>query len=118
MKVIRAKSAGFCRGVERAVRLARELAAGGAATVYTDGPLIHNRQLMSALEAEGIREWTNEKKRRPAGGNKKPVVLIRAHGITPRRREHLKSQSAEWRDATCPDVGRTAGTIKLYARKG
>ena len=49
MKVIRAKSAGFCWGVERAVQVAREEAQGGQRTVFTDGPLIHNRQMMNAL---------------------------------------------------------------------
>ena len=56
MKVIRAKSAGFCWGVERAIQVAREEAKGGERTVYTDGPLIHNRQMMEALGQEDIRE--------------------------------------------------------------
>ena len=36
MKVIRAKSAGFCWGVERAIQVAREQADGGKRTVYTE----------------------------------------------------------------------------------
>ena len=56
MKVIRAKSAGFCWGVERAIQVAREESEGGSRTVYTDGPLIHNRQMMDALSQDDIRE--------------------------------------------------------------
>ena len=56
MKVIRAKSAGFCWGVERAIDIAREYAQKGRHPVYTDGPLIHNRQMMEVLTGEGIRE--------------------------------------------------------------
>ena len=56
MKVIRAKSAGFCWGVERAIQVAREEAQGGRRTVYTDGPLIHNSQMMEELGKEDIRE--------------------------------------------------------------
>ena len=56
MKVIRAKSAGFCWGVERAIQIAREEAQGGKRRVYTDGPLIHNRQMMNALSKEDVRE--------------------------------------------------------------
>ena len=48
MKVIRAKSAGFCWGVERAIQVARDQARGGERRVYTDGPLIHNKQMMEA----------------------------------------------------------------------
>ena len=56
MKVIRAKSAGFCWGVERAIQVAREEAQGGKRKVYTDGPLIHNRQMMELLGQEDINE--------------------------------------------------------------
>ena len=56
MKVIRAKSAGFCWGVERAIQIAREEAQGGARRVYTDGPLIHNKQMMDTLSQEDVRE--------------------------------------------------------------
>ena len=56
MKVIRAKSAGFCWGVERAIQVAREEAQGGERRVYTDGPLIHNKQMMDALSQEDVRE--------------------------------------------------------------
>ena len=56
MKVIRAKSAGFCWGVERAIQVAREESEGGRRRVYTDGPLIHNRQMMDALGKDDIQE--------------------------------------------------------------
>ncbi|MEY3000582.1 MAG: hypothetical protein RL648_796, partial [Verrucomicrobiota bacterium] len=56
MKVIRAKSAGFCWGVERAIDIARDFANKGRHPVYTDGPLIHNSQMMEKLEHQGIRE--------------------------------------------------------------
>ena len=56
MKVIRAKSAGFCWGVERAIQIAREEAQGGKRRVYTDGPLIHNKQMMDALGKEDVQE--------------------------------------------------------------
>ena len=56
MKVIRAKSAGFCWGVERAIQVAREESRRGERTVYTDGPLIHNRQMMDALAKDDIQE--------------------------------------------------------------
>ena len=56
MKVIRAKSAGFCFGVERAIDIATTCTEGGKCRVYTDGPLIHNRQMMEKLTASGILE--------------------------------------------------------------
>ena len=38
------------------LKVAREESDGGARTVYTDGPLIHNRQMMDALGKDDIQE--------------------------------------------------------------
>jgi 4-hydroxy-3-methylbut-2-enyl diphosphate reductase len=122
MKVIRAKSAGFCWGVERAIDTARQHAANGHRVVYTDGPLIHNSQMMQKLSEEGIREvgdYESAAKLELNGENdKNAVIVVRAHGISPERRAYLKSLGLEFRDGTCPDVGIIAGKIKLFTRKG
>ena len=95
MKVIRAKSAGFCWGVERAIKIARRLAAEGHKPVLTDGPLIHNKQMTDLLEAEGIREageiinGADKNILKKHHGN--PAIVVRAHGIAPERRKFLKS---------------------------
>ena len=53
MEIIRAKTAGFCFGVDRAVRMTEQLAREGR-RVATLGPLIHNPQCVAALEAQGV----------------------------------------------------------------
>jgi len=122
MKVIRAKSAGFCWGVERAIDIAREFAVKSHRQVYTDGPLIHNRQMMEKLLADGINEvgdyqsqsdiaLADEKKQNA-------VMVVRAHGISPERRGYLKNLGMDFKDATCPDVGIIAGKIRIHAKKG
>ena len=124
MKVLRAQSAGFCWGVERAIDIARDLAAegGGQRTVYTDGPLIHNRQMMERMEAEGVREVGDYQSQSAidvgASTQEDSVVVVRAHGISPERRQYLKGIGLPFHDATCPDVGIIAGKIKNHARKG
>ena len=122
MKVIRAKSAGFCWGVERAVQVAREEAEGGKRRVYTDGPLIHNKQMMAALSSEDIREvgdyQSKSKLNLAETSEKESVVVVRAHGISPQRRDYLKGLGLPFRDGTCPDVGIIAGKVKLHAEKG
>ena len=122
MKVIRAKSAGFCWGVERAIDIAREYAQKGRHPVYTDGPLIHNRQMMEVLTGEGIREVGDYRSEAKLEVSKSTdagaVMVVRAHGISPERREYLKSLGMEFRDATCPDVGIIAGKVRMHARKG
>ena len=122
MKVIRAKSAGFCWGVERAIQVAREEAQGGRRTVYTDGPLIHNSQMMGELGKEDIREvgdyQSSTELDLPKEEAKESVVVVRAHGISPQRRKYLKDLGLPFRDGTCPDVGIIAGKIKSHAERG
>jgi len=120
--VIRAKSAGFCWGVERAIDIARDFANKGRRPVYTDGPLIHNSQMMDRLQDEGIREVGDYQSSSQltidaeAAGN--AVLVVRAHGISPERRKYLKSLGIDFKDATCPDVGIVAGKIRMHAKKG
>ena len=122
MKVIRAKSAGFCWGVERAIQVAREESQGGSRTVYTDGPLIHNRQMMDALSKDDIQEVGDYQSKKKIELNdestKESVVVVRAHGISPKRRDYLKNLGLPFRDGTCPDVGIIAGKVKSHAEKG
>ena len=120
MKVIRAQSAGFCWGVERAIDIAREYALKGRHPVYTDGPLIHNRQMMEVLTKEGIREVGDYSSQAELNVKKEDqsVMVVRAHGISPERRKYLKNLGMEFRDATCPDVGIIAGKVRMYAKKG
>jgi 4-hydroxy-3-methylbut-2-enyl diphosphate reductase len=123
MKVLRAKSAGFCWGVERAIDITRDYARQGRRPVYTDGPLIHNRQMMEKLSQEGIREVGDYQSRAdiavaPAAPGENPVMVVRAHGISPDRRTYLKNLGMDFKDATCPDVGIIAGKIRLHAKKG
>lgn len=122
MKVIRAKSAGFCWGVERAIKIAESYAEKNKGKVLTDGPLIHNSQMMERLEGSGVQEvgdYTSDKELHLSDAEKSnSVLVVRAHGISPERRKYLKNLGLEFRDATCPDVGVIAGRIKAGARKG
>ncbi|MGF1448061.1 MAG: 4-hydroxy-3-methylbut-2-enyl diphosphate reductase [Opitutales bacterium] len=122
MKILRAKSAGFCWGVERAIEIAREYAEAGKRPVYTDGPLIHNRLMMERLRGEGINEVGDYQSKTsldlPEESEDEAVMVVRAHGVSPERRKYLKDLNMSFKDATCPDVGIIAGKIKLHARKG
>ncbi len=111
MKTILAKSAGFCWGVKRAVEKAHELSQQHS-SVYTDGPLIHNEQMISQLNSENITA-TNK----PTSIKDSPL-LIRAHGIPPKRRSMLNNLSINITDATCPDVAKIQGLIRKHVKQG
>ncbi|MEM8550577.1 MAG: 4-hydroxy-3-methylbut-2-enyl diphosphate reductase [Verrucomicrobiota bacterium] len=122
MEVLRAHSAGFCWGVERAINVAAKFAEEGKHPVYTDGPLIHNKQMMEKLEAVGIQEVGDYQSKTEVEVSEHDrehgVLVVRAHGISPERRAYLKNLGMNFKDATCPDVGIIAGKIKMHARKG
>ena len=75
MQVIVAKSAGFCYGVERAVRLAEETAASNGSCKLL-GSIIHNKGVVEDLRRKGAEEVNSLDEIK--SGEK---VLIRAHGV-------------------------------------
>ena len=98
MRVILAKTAGFCFGVDRAVNMAYELANSGARAA-TLGQLIHNSLVTDDLAAKGVRIISS-----PAEAQQGETVIIRAHGVAAEVYEELKGTGAEICDATCPFV--------------
>ena len=99
MRVILAKTAGFCYGVERAVSLAHETAkAHGGAML---GSVIHNANVVAELEREGMRLIAS-----PGEAAAGETVLIRSHGESREVLEELKARGAEIVSATCPNVQR------------
>jgi len=56
LRIIVAKTAGFCMGVRRAMDILLDAANenNDDGKVYTDGPLIHNPQVLEYLEKRGI----------------------------------------------------------------
>ncbi len=111
MKVILAKSAGFCYGVERAVALAGEIARekGGAML----GSVIHNDHVIAALAEQGMRRIAS-----PEEAEAGETVLIRSHGERREVLEALRANGAEIADATCPNVRRAQQLVSEAEREG
>jgi 4-hydroxy-3-methylbut-2-enyl diphosphate reductase len=111
MKILLAKSSGFCMGVRRAVELVLDRSADQEGPIYTYGPLIHNPQVLKVLEEKGIRVL-NEVPEHGSG-----LVLIRAHGVPPEIKQQLGEAGFNILDATCPRVIKIQTIIKKYAKK-
>ena len=101
MKVIVAKTAGFCFGVERAVEKVYEQIRQGGGPIYTLGPIIHNEEVVRDLEEKGVRVIHSEEE---LAGLTEGTVIIRSHGVGPQVYEQLRWQGLETVDATCPFV--------------
>lgn len=97
-KVTVAKTAGFCFGVDRAVKLAYETAEKYQ-NVYTLGPIIHNPNVVADLENKGVRVADSLE-----GITASDTVIIRSHGVGPDVYRQLLEIGARVVDATCPYV--------------
>jgi len=75
VKVIVARTAGFCWGVRRAMDAVLEASARGGDSVQTLGPLIHNPQALELIEHRGVSVAPSLETIRDG------TVVIRAHGI-------------------------------------
>ncbi len=115
MRVIVAKTAGFCMGVRKAMDRVLDAANKSIrnnGNVYTEGPLIHNPQVLEMLKEKGINTLGNDT------DISKSTVVIRAHGITPERRRKIEATGANICDATCPRVMSVQKIIEKHAEEG
>ena len=112
MPVILAKSAGFCYGVERAVKLAEQTAREKGSCVML-GSIIHNAHVVQDLEALGARQVDDVSQVRPG-----ETVIIRSHGETRQGYQQLEALGAEVVDATCPNVRRIQRLVAGAGEEG
>ncbi len=111
-KIIVAKTAGFCYGVERAVNMAYA-AVGKYPRIFTYGPLIHNRNVVEDLEKKGISVLERIEDVLPGD-----AVIIRSHGVGRSVYEELEKKQAVVIDATCPNVKRIHKLVEECRRDG
>jgi len=111
MKILLAKDMGFCWGVRRAIDII-EKAAAEQGEIISLGPVVHNPQVVSQLEAKGVRVANT-----PPEPDPKPVAIT-AHGLSPELIEAARSQGREVIDATCPVVTRSQRWAKKMAESG
>ena len=109
MQIILAKTAGFCFGVNRAVKLTYELLEQGR-PVATLGPLIHNPQVVEDLESKGA--ITCDSVDDVPDGYE---VVIRSHGVGQSVYDKISTRCLAYHDATCPFVTKIH---KIAARAG
>lgn len=113
MKIIVAKTAGFCFGVERAIDIAFKIAREKRKGVYTLGPIIHNPQVVERLKENGIIPLDDIEGKRGV-----KALIIRTHGIPLRLLERISSTDCEIIDATCPFVKKAQYYAKLLSEEG
>jgi (E)-4-hydroxy-3-methyl-but-2-enyl pyrophosphate reductase len=110
MKILIAKTSGFCMGVRRAVEMVLDAPDQYTKPIFTYGPLIHNPQVLNLLQSKDIKVL-DEIPDRGSG-----TVLIRAHGVPPTAKQKLKEAAFNVIDATCPRVIKVQTIIRKHAK--
>ena len=107
-----AESAGFCFGVDRAVKMVyNEL--GKNTRVATLGPIIHNQDVVNDMLAKGARVIESVDELEPD-----ETVVIRSHGVGRDVYEQIEAKGNRMIDATCPFVSRIHKIVAEMSEKG
>ncbi|HZH93219.1 MAG TPA: bifunctional 4-hydroxy-3-methylbut-2-enyl diphosphate reductase/30S ribosomal protein S1 [Tissierellaceae bacterium] len=112
MEIILAENAGFCFGVDRAVRMTEEELSKTDSSVYSYGPLIHNPQAVKALEAKGLE--TIDRFEDISEGR----IIVRSHGVPEETINDIKELGLHLVDCTCPYVLAVHKKVRDYSSKG
>ena len=111
-KVTVAKSAGFCFGVDRAVKMVYGELENNT-HVATLGPIIHNQDVVNDMQAKGARiiEIVDELK-------PDETVVIRSHGVGKDIYDQIQAKGNRMLDATCPFVSRIHKIVAEKSAEG
>jgi len=111
-RIVLAQVAGFCFGVQRAVEITEAARRQRAGRLTTLGPIIHNDQVISRMQAAGI-EVAPDLEAIPDG-----TVVLSAHGVSPDVVAKAKSNGLDIVDVTCPFVTKVHRTAKQLYEQG
>jgi 4-hydroxy-3-methylbut-2-en-1-yl diphosphate reductase len=109
-RVLLAKPRGYCAGVDRAVQTVEEALKLYGPPVYVRKEIVHNRHVVSALEARGA-IFVDETDEVPEGA----IVIFSAHGVAPEVYEQARARSLKAIDATCPLVTKVHQEARRFA---
>ena len=116
MEIRLAKSAGFCFGVEKAMKKAYEqLEKNCGEKIYTFGPIIHNQEVVRELESKGIQVIESAEE---LTGLKRGIIIIRSHGISKEVNDIMNKSGLTLIDATCPFVKRIHNIVQKESQNG
>ena len=112
MNVTIAKLAGFCFGVDRALKIVyNEVETSKKIATY--GPIIHNDAVVSDLKKHGVRIVNDISELQ-----KDETVIIRSHGVPESVYTNIKLRGNSYIDATCPFVSKIHKIVREKSKAG
>lgn len=114
MKVILAKTYGFCFGVKRAIEIAeKQQSRDKNCPTFILNEIVHNPQVVADLEKNGIRS-VKTLEEIPSGA----TVIFSAHGVAPAIFAKARKKKLKIIDATCPLVLKVHAIVRKLTKEG
>ncbi len=111
MEINLAKTAGFCFGVKRAIKIALETAEKDT-PIEMLGDIVHNEEVIKQVSEKGIKKVSE------LSSGKEKTLIIRAHGAEKKLFEDAEKLGYSIVDATCPMVTEIHNIVKKMENSG
>ena len=111
MEINLAKTAGFCFGVKRAIKMALETAEKDT-PIEMLGDIVHNEEVIKQVSGKGIQKVSH------ISSGKEKILIIRAHGAEKNIFEDAEKLGYSIVDATCPMVTEIHNIVKKMENNG
>lgn len=121
MELIKVVPRGYCKGVVRAINIAKETAKNNPnEKIYILGMLVHNKYVIEALKEYNIITIDDKNKTREELLEQinDGIVIFTAHGIHPLVKKKAEEKGLRCIDASCLDVLKTQNIVHDYLNQG
>ncbi len=108
-----AKTAGFCFGVDNAIKKLDNAVKHINGPIYTLGPIIHNNQMIQKYDAQNVKIINDLSK-----VENNATVVIRSHGVAKYLYDQMEQKHINIVDATCPYVKKVQNIVNQYYMQG
>ncbi|MBC3803509.1 bifunctional 4-hydroxy-3-methylbut-2-enyl diphosphate reductase/30S ribosomal protein S1 [Acetobacterium fimetarium] len=114
MEIVIAEKAGYCFGIENAMKMVEDTMHSGQKKIYSLGPISHNTQETQRLADQGIIIIDDEDVKKIDSG----CVILRSHGVGKNIIRILEEKGIPIVNATCPYVRAVQKKVEKYYQAG
>jgi len=114
MEIIVAEKAGYCFGIENAMKMVKDTMRSGQEKIYSLGPISHNPQETQRLTDQGIIVINDKDVEKINSG----CVILRSHGVGKKIIKALEEKEISIINATCPYVRAVQKKVETYFEAG
>ena len=113
VEIVLAEPRGFCAGVDRAIEIVERALEKFGAPIYVRHEIVHNDHVVADLRAKGA-IFVEDLDEVPLGSR----LIMSAHGVARKVRDHAAARDLDVFDATCPLVTKVHVEVRKLAAEG